>query len=60
VKAVAISAGAIAPDPVVVVVEVKGCWNQKVRTDAEDQLVQKYIATAQLVLWNLCRRLVRL
>ncbi len=43
VKAVAISAGAIAPDPVVVVVEVKGCWNPKVRTDAEDQLVQKYL-----------------
>jgi hypothetical protein len=26
-----------------VVVEVKGCWNPRVKADLEDQLVQKYL-----------------
>jgi hypothetical protein len=42
VNAVPVKEGTPA-DPLTVIVEVKGCWNTRVRDDIEDQLVQKYL-----------------
>jgi hypothetical protein len=48
-------------DPLTLVVEVKGCWNPRVRDDIEDQLVQKYLLAHGLryglyvVGWFVCK-----
>ena len=43
IKAIVINKNGELCDPVTVVVEVKGCWNPRVKEDMEAQLVEKYL-----------------